>query len=167
MIRRMIQVRWAGNWRALVGLAALMLVVGCDTTGRPVFLRNPDPALQKTATQFAADAATRFPYKAGAPRGDAKAAPARAEVHYSPINMIGLVNLSETTDYADVEVWVNQQFVVFLPKMEKKTMKELDFKMLYDKAGNPLAITEQMPRVEKVELYMGGKMYDVPVQIAD
>ena len=59
-----------------LGVAALFVVGGC--AGRPALLPNPDPALDKPSTVFAADAVKRFPYKSDAPRGGE--AVARAQV---------------------------------------------------------------------------------------
>ena len=152
-----------------LGLLGLALVCGCDSTGRPVFMRNPDAALRKETTEFAADAAKRFPYKADAPKGEAKDAPARALVSYAPMNRLDVVNLSDK-EYENLELWVNRTHVVFVPLMpgkDKLSPTQIDFKMLYDEKGKPFAITKEVPRVETVELFMNGKMYPVAVQMAD
>src|SRR5579859_3964297 len=60
--------------RTAWGVMAVALLAGCE--GRPSLLPNSDPDLRKTSTQFAADAAKRFPYptaaeKAGEAQGRA------------------------------------------------------------------------------------------------
>src|ERR1051326_1223672 len=89
-------------------VAALATATGC--AGRPSLLPNGDPALRKTSPQFAADAATRHPYKAAAPRGGEAVARAEADYMFKHLN---LVNLSPE-DWKDVEIWVNQNYVVFV-----------------------------------------------------
>ena len=42
-----------------LGVAALFVVGGC--AGRPALLPNPDPALDKPSTVFAADTVKHFP----------------------------------------------------------------------------------------------------------
>jgi hypothetical protein len=158
--------------RAARNLALLALVVttiaasalvsgGC--AGRPELIPNPDPSLRKTAAQLAADAAMRHPYKADAERaGDAVA---RAQVGYS-LNRIEMVNLSDT-EWNDVEVWVNQNYVVFLRRMEPGRLKRIPFQALYDNRGNSFPLTNRKVLVERVELFRDGQMYSVPLQLAD
>src|SRR5205807_8589927 len=108
------------------------LVVGClllgclGCAGRPSLLPNSDPALQKTATQFASDAARRH-YEASAP--NAGEADGMARVDYT-FDAIRLVNNS-AEDWNDVEIWVNRTYCVFLPRVEAKSpaLKKLDFQM--------------------------------------
>src|SRR5205814_340564 len=59
-------------------LGFVLMLAGCS--GRAELFPNSDVALRKTSTQFAADAARRFPYKLEAPR--AGEAQARAQVGY-------------------------------------------------------------------------------------
>ena len=51
----------------LACVAVAILAASC--AGRASMIPNDDPALQKTAVEFAADAAKRHPFKADAPRG--------------------------------------------------------------------------------------------------
>ena len=141
--------------------AAALLAAGC--AGRVSMIPNPDPNLRKSSTQFAADAAARHPFKADAPK--AGEAVARAEVGYT-LNRIDLVNLS-SDDWQDVDVWVNQQYVVHLPKMEHGKLKILPFQMIYDDKGNYFPLDNRKVLVSQVSLYKDGKMYDVPVHVAD
>src|SRR3954452_13025215 len=91
---------------------AILLLVGCS--GRPQILPNSDESLRKTSTEFAADAARRFPYKLDAPRaGDADA---RAQVGYV-LDVLEIENLS-TEDWSDVDLWINQEYVIHLNKLE-------------------------------------------------
>src|SRR5438105_13363165 len=76
---------------ALVILLGMMLViVGCS--GRPEIFPNSDNLLNKTSTQFAADAARRFPYKLDAAR--AGEADARAQVGYV-LDVLEIENFSD------------------------------------------------------------------------
>src|SRR5258707_12506808 len=90
---------------ALAGLA------GCS--GRPSVLPNSDPQLSKTMAELAADAAKRHPYKSDVPRGGE--ALARASVDYT-FKTIQILNYSDI-DWQDVEIWVNQKYVVSVPKI--------------------------------------------------
>src|SRR6266550_3658362 len=110
---------------ALIGLP----LIGC--AGRPEIIPNSDKSLRKTSAEFAADAAKRFPYPADAPRGGRAAA--RAQVGYS-LNKIEIVD-QDTADWNDVDVWVNQSYVVHLPVMQKQVLKSLPFQMIYNDKG--------------------------------
>ncbi len=135
------------------------LLAGCS--GRPSLVPNSDKQLRRSSSQFAADAAKRQPYKTDATRGGE--APARAQVGYM-LDRIEIVNLSDE-DWSDVEVWVNQAYVVYVPTMEKDKLKVLNFQMIYDEQGNYFPTNNV--RVNKVELLHDGKIYDVRVALAD
>ena len=86
---------------------------------------------------------------------------------------IRLVNLSPD-DWTDVEVWVNKRWVVFVPSIPHQQAKtegyrKFNFQMLYDKDGNyfPVNLVNSKVRVEQVEIFRDGKMYDVPVRLSD
>ncbi len=136
-----------------------MMAVGCS--GKPPLIRNPDPALQKSGPEFSADAVKRFPYPASAQQ--AGRAVARAQVGYA-FNRLEIVNLSDQP-WTDVEVWVNRSYVVHVPKMEPGTLKRLPFEILYNDAG------QHFPKrgvlIERVEIHQDGKIYEVPIQLAD
>ena len=145
---------------AMLGLIAAM---GCS--GRPELFPNSDSLLRKTSTEFAADAARRFPYKLDAPR--AGEAEARAQVGYV-LDVLEIENLSDT-DWENVEVWVNQEYCVFLPKMESKRLKHLTFQMIFNEQGRSFPTDNRAAenRISKLELYRDGRMYDVKLQLAD
>ena len=147
--------------RRLSLIVAAALMTGC--AGRVSMIPNPDPNLRKSSTQFAADAAARHPFKADAPK--AGEAVARAQVGYM-LNRIDIENLS-SEDWQDVDVWVNQQYVVHLPKMEHKTLKILPFQMIYDDKGNYFPTNNSNTLVNQIALYKDGKLYDVPVKLGD
>ncbi len=146
----------------LVVLAATL--AGCD--GRASIFPNPDPQLRKDPAQFAADAA-HHSYQANAPRGGK--AQAQASVDYT-LRDIVLVNLSKQ-DWKDVQVWVNQKYEVTIPLVAKGSgddpakPEKLYFRLIFDDAGNhfPTSTT----RVEKLEMYCDGKMYDIPLELSD
>lgn len=121
--------------------------------------------MRRSAAQFAADAARRHPYKADAPRGGEVVG--RAQVGYV-LDRLEVVNLSDT-DWNDVEVWVNKKYVVSVPKIEAKKQRTtlINFQMLYDEAGNSFPTDNNKVRVESVELYFDGKMFDVTTKLAD
>ena len=152
---------------ALASATTFAMLAGC--AGRPSLLPNSDPTLQKTATEFAADAARRHPYKSDADRGGQ--ALARAEVDYVS-DEVRLVNLSDT-EWTDAEVWLNGTHVLFLKRIEPKTTKLLKFQMFYDDKGkwfptsNGAWFQREPIIVNKVELYRDGKLYDVKVGNAE
>jgi hypothetical protein len=136
-------------------------IAGC--AGRTSFVPNIDPRLRKSSTEFAAEAVKHFPYPANAPRGgDAQA---RAVIGYM-LDRIDIENLSDE-DWSDVDVWVNQQYVVHVPVMEKNLLKRLDFQMIYNDAGQYFPTDNSKTLVNKVEILRGGKMYDVKPQLGD
>ena len=137
------------------------MLVGCE--GQPTVFPNPDKSLRKSATQFAADAAKRHPFKADAPL--LKEPKARAQVAYS-LNRVEIVNFTEE-DWSDVEVWVNRKYVCHIPKMESRKLKEVHFSMLFDDQGKFFPFDNKKMRVEKVEVYRGGKVYEIVSHNAD
>src|SRR4051794_40003928 len=147
-------------YKTIGSLAVFLILAGC--AGRPSLIPNSDKNLRRTSAQFAADAAKRHPYKSNAPRGGE--AVARAEVGYM-LKQITIANLSQEA-WNDVEVWVNQKYVVALPAMEPGKLKTINFQMLYDDQGNYFT-TDNKQMVDKVELFRDGKMYDVKVKLGD
>ena len=137
------------------------LALGC--AGRPALIPNPDKNLRKASAQFAADAAVRHPYKSDAPRGGE--AIARAQVGYA-LDRLDVVNLSQE-EWTDVELWVNEKYVVHLPRIEPQRLKIINFQMLYDGRGNYFPTDNKKVLVSKVEVLKDGKMFDVPVRLGD
>lgn len=148
-------------WGALL-VGSLAAITGC-AGGRPSVIPNPDAGLRKTSVEFAADAVKRHPYKSDAPKGGE--AVAAAQVGYW-MNRLEIVNLSGET-WQEVEVWVNRNWVVMVPKMEPKQLKRLNFEMLYDDSGHYFPVDNNKVRITDVTIYHDGKMYDVPWQLAD
>ena len=148
-------------------LSLLLLCVGmfAGCAGRAEIFPNSEKALRKTAAEFAADAAKRFPYKADAPRGGI--AVGRAQVGYT-VNKIEIENLGDE-DWDDVEVWVNKSYVVSLPKLKARPGKvtAIPFQALFNDEGHSFPTDNSVTRVNLVEVYHDGKMYEVKTQLAD
>src|SRR5262249_25550474 len=138
-------------------------MLGC--AGRAQLLPNSDPALRKTSAEFAADAAKRFPYKSDAPQGGT--AKGRCQVGYS-LNTLEIANQSDA-DWNNVEIWVNQAYVVFLPVLKAHADKvtTIPFQAIYNDKGKSFPTDNSKVLVDKVEVYYGGTMYNVPKQLAD
>jgi len=131
-------------------------LIGC--TQRPPFMPNPDPALHKNASQFAADAAHRH-YEADAPKaGDANG---RVEIDYG-LHRVSIVN-SSTEDWNDVEIWFNQKYVIALPKIlgNASRAESIDFQTIFDEHGNHLPFDGGQEPVNTVEMFKDGKMYSL------
>ena len=137
-------------------------LVGC--AGRVSILPNSDKTLNRTPAQFASDAAKRS-YPADLPDGGP--AEARAWVAYDA-NNIQILNNSEE-DWSDVEIWVNQKYVVCAPRIEagKKRVKTLTFMMLYDDQGNPFPTDNRKQMIESLELVKADTKYTIPLAMAD
>ena len=153
---------------ALTAPVTLLALPGC--AGRAEIVPNADPALRKTAAEFAFDAAPRFPYPADAARGGE--AMGQAEVNYV-FDRIDLVNYSPA-DWTDVEVWVNGEYVLFLPAIEGNggpdgatpgPVKKLPFRAFYGQGGTSMPTINFY--VDKVELRRDGKLYDVRQRMAE
>jgi hypothetical protein len=142
---------------AVISIAS---ITGCS--GRPSLFPNPDPQLRKSSAEFAADSAKRFPYHADAPRSKMTS---RAQVGYTA-NALEVVNLSGE-DWHNVEIWVNRQYVVFVPYWKDHELKRLHFQMIFDDKGHYFPIDNLKTRVEQVEAFIDGKMYDIPTKLAD
>jgi hypothetical protein len=145
-------------------LSAAILLCGLGgCADRATLFANPDPALNKPAEAFASDAASRFPYKDSAPH--ASEPKVRAQVGYT-INRLEVVNFTGQ-DWSNVEVWVNHRYVCYLPHMEDRILKRIPFALLYDSTGDRFPIDNSIVRVENVEVYRQGTMYEVVCHNAD
>ncbi|HSZ54106.1 MAG TPA: hypothetical protein VK797_00475 [Tepidisphaeraceae bacterium] len=147
----------------VIALAGCGLIVGCE--GRPTLFPNSDPALQKTSTQFAADAAKRFPY----PGADARngEAPGRAEIDLM-MAQLQILN-SGDDDWKEVDVWVNQSYVCHVPLIPrgKLTVKTVAFGMLFDAKGDSFSTQGGKNPVNRIEVARDGKLYTIPMRLAD
>ena len=161
MLRRnTLAIRWT--------LANIVIVmVGCTT--RPPFFPNADSDLRKSSKDFAADAANRH-YEASAPRGGD--ADGRAEVDYG-YDRIYLADTSPT-DWNNCELWINKMYVIFLPKVAGNGARALtiNFASLFDASGEHFPfkstpLTGTQTPVDTIEIYRGGKMYNVTMALAD
>lgn len=153
-----------------LGLLCIMLILLLSMAGcqdRTSLIPNSDPSLRKTKSEFARDALQRHPYHADAIHAGRIAG--AATVDYSD-DHLQIANLTKE-DWMDVEIWVNQQYVVFVPKIEGKAAvaKTIDFTMLYDQMGRPFPSENKTPdtQIRKVEIYHDGKLYDLAAVPAD
>jgi hypothetical protein len=146
-----------------VALLGAGMTFGC--AGRPALLPSTDPNLRKTMTEFAADAAKRHPYKSDAPRGGE--ALARASIEYT-FKTFQILNYSDT-DWQDVEIWVNQNYVVFVPAIPhgKEGSKLIEFSMLFDEKGNYFKTDGGKVHIDQLEVLRDGKMYTIKTTPAD
>lgn len=136
---------------------------GC--AGRPSLLPNSDPSLRRTSAQFAADAAKRHPFKADAPSGGQAPVTAQYDLTFATLQ---LLNVGDE-DWDNIEVWVNRNYVCFIPVLEKgkARVKTLNFQMLYDDSGNYFWTDNGKNPIQTVEIYRNGKMYTVPTNMGD
>ena len=144
----------------LMVLAAVLLA-GC-VEGRSAFGPNQDYQLRKSVKAFAADAQTRH-YPTTAP--SAGRAPMRAEVDYQ-LKLINLVNLSDE-QWNDAELWVNGQYVCFLPRIQPKIQKTINFQILFDDHHKSFPTSLATESVKKLQVFANGSLYDVQLHLAD
>lgn len=145
------------------GVIACGLLAGCE--GRPSLLPNSDPALNKTSTQFAADAAKRFPYPFDADK--AGKADGRVAIDLN-LGKLQILNYS-TEDWKNIDIWVNQGYVCHLPIIShtKDKVETLDFEMLYNSQGHYFGTRNGQNPVQQVEMVKDGKVYEIPLALAD
>jgi hypothetical protein len=143
-------------------LFATATLAGC--AGQVSLLPNSDKTLRRTPAQFASEAAKRT-YQIDLPDGGV--AEGRAEVAYDG-NFFQVLNLSEE-DWTDIELWVNQKYVVHVPRIEagKKRVKSITFMMLYDDQGNPFPSDNRRQMIKTLELVKDGTKYSIPLTLAD
>jgi hypothetical protein len=139
-----------------VSVTALLAISGCTSDGRPTIIPNRDPALRKSSTEFAADAARRS-YEFNAPKG--QDAIARAQYNLME-RQFEVANLSNS-DWQNVEFWVNQKYVVTVPQFDRNTGKTLNFELFYDSDGHHFETDHGGNPVRSLQIYQDGKMYDV------
>lgn len=143
-------------------LAAAGLVCGGCWDTSISFMPNPDPALRKSSDEFAAQAKKLYPFNTKAI--DAGQAIAGAQVSY-PLHRLELINLSDET-WNNTEVWVNHQFVVFLPKIQPKVLIRIPFTALYNDHSRYFRQDADV-MIDSLILIRGDKQFSVPVELAD
>jgi len=144
-----------------LSISAFCVLAGCE--GRPTLFPPSDPSLKKTSAEFAADAAKRT-YPAAAPRGES--ANAQAQVDHGVGNCIKVINLSDDK-WSNIELWVNESYVVFLAEWNSKEMKTIDFPMLYNRDGHSFPLNNKDTVVDKIEILKDGKLQSVSKKLAD
>jgi hypothetical protein len=144
----------------VLAIGMMAALTGCD--GMTSLFANSDPSLRKTPTEFAADAAKRH-YEADAPTATDSGARAQYDL---TVREISLTNTTDT-DWSNVEVWVNRKYVVYLPQIEGRTDKSLNFNMFFDDSGNRFDTDGGRQPIKSIEVFMDGKMCAVPNHVAD
>jgi hypothetical protein len=149
--------------RSACGVIALALMAGCE--GRPSLLPNSDPDLRKTSTQFAADAAKRFPYPVAAEKGGDAQGRAQVDLMMAELQILNYDN----QDWNDIDIWVNKTYVVHIPKISKSKEKveTINFPMLYDAQGHSFSTDGGKNPMKQVEIVREGKVYQIPLALAD
>jgi hypothetical protein len=147
-----------------VGLAMAsvvgLLMMGCESTVSIV--PNPDATLRKPPAAFAADASKRQ-YELDAPKESDK----QFRADYALVlRQIDLANVS-SSDCQNVEVWINEQYVVYCPEFSGKTDKTLKFTMFYDQHGHRFDTQGGKNPIKILEVYRDGTMYEVINHVAD
>jgi hypothetical protein len=139
------------------------VLVGCE--GRPTLFPNSDSNLRRTSTEFAADAAKRFPYPDGAARPGEIAGRAEVDVMLGQIQILN----SSDDDWKDIDVWVNKSHVCHVPLIPKgkEKVETLAFAMLYNAHGSYFSTENGKNPVNRVEILRDGKVYTVPVRLAE
>ena len=145
------------------GLITLGVLAGCE--GRPSLIPNSDPNLRKTSTQFAADAARRFPYPAGADKGGDAQGRAQVDLMMAELQILNYDN----QDWNDIDIWVNRSYVVHIPRISKakEKVETINFTMLYDAQGHSFSTDGGKNPMKQVEIVREGKVYQVPLALAD
>jgi hypothetical protein len=149
--------------RFACGMLAFGVLAGCE--GRPSLIPNSDPNLRGTSTQFAADAARRFPYPAAAEKaGDAQGR-AQVDLMMAELQLLNYDN----QDWSNIDLWVNKCYVVHIPKISKakEKVETINFGMLYDAQGHSFSTDGGKNPMKQVEIVRDGKVYQIPLALAD
>jgi hypothetical protein len=146
-----------------LGLAACGWLLGCE--GRPGLIPNSDASLNKTSTQFAADAARRFPYSQTTSRGGTAAGVAEIDLMLTRLQILN----SSDEDWNDIDIWVNRSYVCHIPSIPKGKLKveTVQFQMLYNISGDFFDTKDGKNPVNLVEMNHDGKMYQLALKMAD
>jgi hypothetical protein len=139
-----------------IGLAAA--IAGCE--GRTSLIPNSDPSLRKTPAEFAADAVKRFPYPDLPAGGEANGRAAMDVMR----DVIQLANLSDE-DWTNFDVWVNQSYVVHVPKIEAHGIRTLDFQMMFNDKGESFPTDNTKHPIKTVQITHDGKMQNVKIVV--
>jgi hypothetical protein len=141
-----------GGFIVVAGLA----LTGCSSDGQPTLLPNADSNLRKSSAEFASDAAKRS-YETTAPKSTVTIARAQYNLMERQFDVANLTN----ADWQNVEVWVNQKYVVSVPQFSKNSGKALNFELFYDNTGHHFSTNWGSTPVKSLEIYADGKMYPV------
>ncbi len=145
-----------------VGMAAAWVIGAAGCTKNATVLPNADATLNKSAAQFRAEAAAVHPFPADAPVVGEIAG--RANVGYT-YNQITVTNFSGT-DWVDVQIWLNGQYVVPIERIETGTIRRLSFKFFYNEVGERFPLSNRVTRVESMDIFVNGVRYKLPFEMA-
>ena len=142
----------------------VLTLAGCSILdGRPTLLPNGNKALRKTPAEFAFDAAQRMPYPDDVPVG--RSFDVGAEVDYT-FDQVHLLNFSGQS-FEDVEVWINESYVVHLPVLPDGDKQELPFRIFYGEGGEHFPTNNRTVQVDSLRLLVSGEAVQVPLDIKD
>ena len=127
-----------------------LALTGCMGDGNPTLIPNSNASLRKSSAEFAADAAKRT-YEADAPKSNVTIARAEYSLLEGQFDMANLTNW----DWKDVEVWVNQKYVVSLPQLTKNSGVALNFQLFYDSDGHHFDTHWGGNPVKSLQIYCG------------
>src|ERR1700722_20961280 len=149
---------------SVVAVGLFLFASGC--TSRPSFVRsaNADPARRKSNAEFAQDASLPQYESNASPAG---AANGGAVIDYG-FHYLSLVN-SSNQDWINVEIWVNQKYVIMIPKISANAAQAeiVSFDMIYDSHGASFPTDSAKTPITSVEVFDSGKMFSLMTQLAD
>jgi hypothetical protein len=138
-------------------LGGMLAATGC--VEKPGSWPGIDPALGRPVDVIKADARGRG-YPQEAPR--VRNMPSRAVVGYH-LKQIDVANFSDA-DWNSVEVWVNQKYVAYLTTIRAGSLRTIRWDRMFDTEGNTPPRESHDFIINSIEVYFGGKLYDVTVR---
>jgi hypothetical protein len=157
------------NMTSRIKIVSLLILLAGGFVGgcaeRPTIFPNSDSKLNKKSAAFAADAVNRHPYKSELPK--AGQIDGVGAINYT-LGTLQLANLS-TEKWENLEVWINAEYVVFVPQIEPGKLRTLNFKMFFDGRGNtiPKYVKGEAPRIASLQVLRNNAWYEVPTKLSE